>query len=267
MDKKTLSEMSGENENGGAPKLVLNQIRFNGKKGTYFYEDVKAGLIEKDGKKTYGKTDIGNEIKITFLKIRRRLYQFRKDEKALTTNEHNHIGCRVSLFGNDKVENGIASELREKYPQLRTQQIIYALYRGELVRLIIKGASLGSKSKPKDVDDFYSYISKFSGKDEHFYEYNTILSVGEENGDLGEYYVMHFTRGNKLDNLDDVSSNMEIAFNYCNEADKYYVSRMPVPEKLKSLVTNQNRPKVEEIDTIEYPEAEDEDLSVDDIPF
>ena len=49
---KNLSEMSGENQSGGAPKLVLNQIRFNGKKGTYMFEDVKAGLIEKDGKKS-----------------------------------------------------------------------------------------------------------------------------------------------------------------------------------------------------------------------
>lgn len=257
IDRKKLSQMSGENEAGSAPKLILNQIRFNGKKGQYVYEDVKSGTIEVDGKKTYKKTLIGNEISLVFLKIRRRLYQFRKDEKARVTNEHNHPGAKVVLYG-DKIENGIASELREKYPQLRTQQIIYALYKGELIRLFIKGASLGSKTKPKDVDDFYSYIGKFKG-DDHFYDFETILKVGEEKSDLGEYFVMHFERGVRIpdEDMEAVAANMEEAFEHCKEADEYYASKMPKDIEKEVSVK-------EEIDTVEYPE---DDIDPKDIPF
>ena len=264
MDKKKLSEMSGENDGGTAPKLSINQIRFNGKRGLYIYEDVKGGLIETDGKKSYDKKSIGNQIEVVFLKIRRRLYQFRKDKKALTTTEHNHTGARVTLFGGEKIENGIASELREKYPQLRTQQIIYALYEGELVRLIVKGASLGSKTKPKDVDDFYSYISKFQGKnDEHFYEYKTILTVGEEKGELGEYFVMHFAKGEKLleGSMEAVETGMKIAFDHCKESDDYYLSKMP--KELEKIAEKQQAKK-EEMETVEYPE---EEIDPEDIPF
>lgn len=274
MDKKRLSEMSGENDAGSAPKLILNQIRFNGKKGVYVFENVKKGLIEtvdpKTGKtkKSYEKVGLGETIEVIFLKIRRRLYEFRKDQKALATNEHNHAGARVTLFGGEKIENGIASELREKYPKLRTQQVIYALYQGEMVRLIVKGASLGSTTKPKDVDDFYSYLSKFQGKnDEHFYEYKTILSVGEEEGPLGSYFVMHFAKGDKLEDLSEVETNMEIAFNHCKEADEYYLSKMPVPEHLKDLQKTQSTGE-KEIDTVEYPDDVDEDeINAEDIPF
>lgn len=259
INKKKLSEMSGENESGGAPKLVLNQIRFNGKKGVYVYEDVKGGLIEDSstGKKSYAKKNLGNDIDVVFLKIRRRLYQFRKDEKPRVTNEHNHSGARVVLFG-DKIENGIASELREKYPQLRTQQIVYGLYQGELIRLVVKGASLGSKAKAKGVDDFYTYLAKYKGED-HFYENTTNLTVGEEAGELGEYYVMNFAKGRKLTETEieeAVTPNMETAFNFCQESDHYYLSRMPKELEKEHKET----PAVAEyVDVDEIPEG--------DIPF
>lgn len=256
-----LAKMSGENESGGPPKLILNQIRINGKTGNFIFEDIKSGAKEEEkGKKVYRKTVLGKEITVTFLKVRRKLVQFRKDKKSLTTTEHNHPGCRVVLFG-DTTESGIASEIREAYPMLKTQQIVYGLYKDELVRIIIKGASLGSKNKEKTVEDFYSYIGKAfdKSKDEHFYNFETEMYSKEESGDLGSYYCASFKKGDKIEDLTEVSEKMKQAYDYCMAYDDYYVSKF-VKESNGEVAVKKD---VSNLETIEYPEEEVEG----EIPF
>jgi len=155
----------------------------------------------------------------------------------------------------DKPEKGVASELREKYPLLRTQQVVYALLNGEIVRLFVKGASLGSDSKAKDVTDFYSYISSFTGN-EHFFLNKTILNAVEEQGDLGSYYVVDFKKGEKIteEEQNEVEKAMVQVADYCRESDEYY----------QKFFENNTLPKDEKeehpMDVIEYPENDDEEI-------
>ena len=57
-------------------------------------------------------------------------------------------------------EDGVAADLRTKYTGLRTVEIVYALLLTvsgcELVRIPVKGSSLGSEVKADTTTDLYS---------------------------------------------------------------------------------------------------------------
>lgn len=265
--KMSLSEMSGETKT--APRLELNEIMLNGQQGQYVYINKKAGLIDLgNGKKGFEKKLLGDNIKVIFLRIRRKLRQFRKGEKALTTNEHNSKYDSLTLFGLDKIIKGSNDDLRKEYPLLKTNQIVYAIYKNgdteEVVRLIVRGSSLGSENKAKDVDDFYSYISSFKkgGADDHFYEHVTGLGTVAEQSDMGQYFAMRFTRGEKLsdnqiENL--VTPNMTEVFHFSKATDEFYNTK-----SVEELTKEKEKVETEELETIEYPE---EDVKSEDIPF
>lgn len=264
--KPSMAEMSGETAT--SPKLVLNEISINGKKGTFIYTDKKGGLIEADGKKRYAQEDLGESVQVVFMRIRRRLRQFRKDQKPLVTNEHNTKNDMLTLFGDPTIVKGGNDELKEKYPNLRTNQIVYCLlsrpgFDDEVVRLVIKGSSLGSKAKAKGTHDFYTYISSFKadGADLHMYDFITELYAIEENGDLGEYYAMSFRRLDELDQAakDKVAEKMTPIFAFIKASDAYFQTK-----KVEELQKTVEKAREDQLETIEYPA---DDINPEDIPF
>ena len=257
----TMKEMSGETER--TPRLKLNQIRINGQTGEFFYKDI-LNPKEVDGKNVFEETSLGKEVFIVFLKIRRKLVQFRDGKKPLMSQEHNSKYDKITLFG-DGIQVAPNDVIRDKYPQLRTQQIIYSLYKDELVRVSIQGASLGSKAKPKDVFDFYSYISSFKsmGDEKHFYEYYTILQSVQERGQLGPYYCMNYKIGEKLneEEMKNAEEKMLIAYNFCKEIDDYYKGKQDT-----SVSTETPNDSPDNIKTINIEESSEE-INPADIPF
>lgn len=255
-----------------SPKLVLNEISINGKKGTFTYTNKKGGLVEADGKKRYAQEDLGESVQVIFMRIRRRLRQFRKDQKPLVTNEHNTKNDMLTLFGDPAVVKGSNDDLKAKYPNLRTNQIVYCLLKregmeDEVVRLVIKGSSLGSKAKAKGTHDFYSYMSSFKegGSDDHVYDFITELYAIEENGDLGEYYAMSFRCLEELDQegKDKVAEKMIPVFNFIKASDAYFQTK-----KVEELQKTLDKARAsDDIPTIEYPDADDEGINEGDIPF
>lgn len=263
-----MEEMSGETKT--SPRLQLNEIQFNGQKGSYVYIDKIKGLVEQgDGKKKYEKIDLGEDISVVFLRIRRKLRQFRKGENPLTTNEHNSKHDMLTLFGGTSIVKGTNDDLREKFTGLKTNQIVYCLLLGkgdepELVRLVVKGASLGSEVKGKDVHDFYSYISSFKdkGREDHFYQFITELSSISEEGQLGSYYAMGYKEGDKVTpelNEQAILPAMQKVFDFVNQSDLYYKTK-----NVQEIQKEKDVERDEDIDTIEYPE---EEINADDIPF
>lgn len=90
---------------------------------------------------------LGDRVQVIFLKVRRKLVQRGDLGKIMySTSEHNAATDVVDLFGkNGYIERGSAKALRERYPGLRTIQVVYALLlegvkEPELVRITIKGA-------------------------------------------------------------------------------------------------------------------------------
>lgn len=261
----TLEEMSGEKKR--IPRLPLNEIRLNGQTGKFIYINALEGKKGEEGKKKFEMTDLGEEVALVFLKIRRRLHAFRKGMRPLSSQEHNTKEDLITLYG-DGVEVSDNETLRTKYKELRTQQIIYALYKDELIRLTIKGSSLGSENKPKDVMTFYDYIASFKkdSRDDHFYECYSVLSSMRESSDMNSYYTVTFKEGQKLtpEEMKKVEEKMIIAYNYCKEMDAFYQAKK-VEDVQKNVVAAQKEEgKKGELPSVQYPE---EEIDSEDIPF
>ena len=127
--------------------------------------------------------------------------------------------------------------------------------------MLVRGSSIGSKNKPKDVKGFYEYINSFKeeGKDAHFYEAYTELTAGEEKGKLGPYYCMNYKEGEKLneEEMKLVEEKMKIAFEYSEAVDALYGSGGAKVESKSDTLK-------EEIPVVEDDEGE---IDVKDIPF
>lgn len=259
----TMKEMSGERES--APQLKLNQIRINGQTGEFLFKDILHPK-EVDGRNTFEEHSLGKEVKVVFLKVRRKLVQFRTGKKPIMSQEHNSKYDKITLFG-DSILVEDNDVIREKFPKIKTQQIIYGIYENELVRISVQGASLGSNSKSPDVFDFYSYIASFksNGENEHFYEYHTILKSIQEKGKLGPYYCMDYKRGEKMneEEMKIVEEKMTVAYDFCNSMDSYY------KERQQSSISNKEQSS-ENVIQLEEQESDDEtsnEINVEDIPF
>jgi hypothetical protein len=269
------TKASGESDMRRGSRLELNEVSLNGdgsakevspgkweRKGGYFRKRVLIGAT-KDQKPE--EIDLGKEIQVVLLKIRRRLVERGKDgEIVRSTGEHNHPNDAVTLYepGSKNRINGVARDLREQFPNLRTVQIVYALLCGkgepELVRLTVKGASLGSEVKADDVMDFYQYIDSFKG-DDHFYQFRTALSPVMEEGKQ-VYFAIKFERGEKLpdDKYEFALGKMEEVHKVCLEADHQVAARI--------VKAASGEPEEHEVDTT-LPEQMTEDVNPDDIPF
>lgn len=262
---ENLAEMSGETNYKKAPILKLNQIALNGKTG-HFTKKLMLDEKGEDGK--FQKQDMSGDLEVVFLKHRRRLYKYSATERSMETNEHTHKDEVVMLYGVN--EKGPASELREKYPMLRTQQIVYCLVpkTGEVVRLLIKGASLGSEKTADGVKKYYDYLGSFG--DEHSYQYKTILHPVEEQGQLGSYWCLSFVKGEKLTNeqLEKVGVKIKEVHEQISKVDEYYKNKNSA-EIIKAGNSLGAAPEtsIQNVETIEDDDYPDEDINLEDIPF
>lgn len=269
------AEASGEQNYKGTPGLTLNEVSINGdgdveettpgkfvRKGGYFRKRVLVGR-PKDEKPE--EVNLGEAPRLVFLKIRRTLVERGDKGKVVrSTNEHNSKYDAVTLFADGKaVETGVAGDLRQKYPNLRTIQIVYALLLGanepELVRFLVRGSSLGSEAKADTTTDFYRYLGSFGG-DEHVYEYVTVVRPVLEKS-LKSYFAIDFKRGERLEPaLYDVAmENLKSVHEKCVEQDRARAQRIA-----RSATAAPTDDDTEEPSEAGYPTG---DVNPDDIPF
>lgn len=269
-----------------APQLFrLNEVLINGdadvneiepgkfeRKGGYLRKRVLIGT-PRDQKPA--EINLGQSARLIFLKIRRKLVERgEKGKIVLSTNEHNTANEVVDMYGEkDFIEAGSAKALRERYTGLRTVQIVYALLlesptsEPELVRVMIRGASLGSEVKDAGATDFFKYVKSFSST-EHFWEWVTQISVLLEKGQKS-YYCMNFSRAEKLDDkfiAMAIEAMKKVHFN-CVEVDN--------AKSVRRSVDSNQRPKHEEDVVADEPTNDPappadnhlENVNPDDIPF
>jgi flagella basal body P-ring formation protein FlgA len=230
-------------------------LRLNGETGVFKYTHLLEPKTEKGKHKT---TEYDESLELVFLIVRRRLIQPSKDGMVRSTSEHSRPDDVVMMFGEDS-QKGVAKALRQRFENLRTEQIVYARFRGEIVRLHVKGASLGSENKDKLTTDFYSYLNSFSG-DEHWYNYLTRLVPVQEEG-AKTYYAIDFQRGEKLNEEQQklVVENIETVYENVKQVDDYYGN---VSEE--DIKKEESKEKTEDVVDLDYPE---EEINPDDIPF
>jgi hypothetical protein len=248
MEIMDLAAMSGESVYRSPRPLELNEVLINGNADI---KEVSPGKFEREGgyfrkRLLVGKArdvkpeevNLGKSVSVVFLKIRRKLVERTQGGDIVrSTSEHTGVNDVVDMRDAEgNVESASAKWLREKHPGLRTVQIVYALLLGvnepELVRISIKGASLGSDAKEKTTNSFYQYLGCFD-RSEHIWEYETVLSAVLEEGSKS-YFCMNFSKGRKLD--DDMQAiaveTLKQVHAKCVELDAARVSRrgQPAPE-------------------------------------
>lgn len=258
-----ISKYTGEENYKRPPKnIVAPEVSLQGKDGAFIYSD----LPNRQKGQAVAKTTLGPTINAVFLVHRQRLHGYDKRlEKFTVSTEYKNRESRCFLFG--KNETGVAGDLREKYDSiLETQHLIYAFLlrpdtgKREFVRMIVRGAQLGSQNTPEGVTKLYDYLSKFD-KSEHSYEFVTKMTAVKETGSLGPYYVINFEKGAKLDEVklksvkDEIVRIGEIA----RTQDEFYAKNDPVQTTREAEL-----PVIQTDDRIEYPS---EEINPDDIPF
>lgn len=257
INHEELSAMSGESSFKKPTALVLDQISVNGGKGSF-----EKDLFTKPKDSVTGKylsQPVEAPVEVVFLKIRRKLIQFEKGRGLVrSTSEHNVPSDKVMMFG-DNSKKGVAKELRDEFPGLRTQQIVYAIEKktGEIVKVLIKGASLGSENKAKETPGFYDYLKNFKD-DDHMYNFVTVLKSVGEKSTLGEYFCMTFERGDRLTDaqMEKVATAMRDVHSSLKAFDDFYANRDE--KEIKKVVEASDN-----VETIEYPD----DINPEDIPF
>lgn len=190
---------------GGVKLPVLNRISLNGNADAM--EDAKGKLVRPDV--TYRKqifvgkeqderpetVNIGSPIEVIFVKSRRRLVaRDSQGFQVMSTSQHEHPNQTVTLWQEGKmIDKAPAKELREKYEDLRTVQETYVIMPdGELAILIVKGASLGSKTRDEKLPTFYQYLQSL--KEDGIFAHKTILGGVLEKG-AKNFYTCTFEKG------------------------------------------------------------------------
>lgn len=252
-----LDAMSGASQQS-AQLIKLDEVRLNGKDGVFTIKYKTREKVKEGDREVYPKEEIKGTLKLLFLKKRRALIEYGKGGTVVrSTNEHNTTSDTVKLTHNEggKSEVGVASALREKYPNLRTHEIIYAmnLETEETVRLIVRGSSLHMQEKVEGVTLFYDYLQSFTG-DDKFYLYETEMTPKPVKTPLGTVYATHFARGRRITDEEFSVAASKIKELHLNTkaADATVQSSAP------------SAPKEEDLDTIDYG---DTNVNVDDIPF
>jgi hypothetical protein len=272
-NEPSLSELSGESTYRAPRSLEVNEVSLNGdadvkeiapgkfeRKGGYFRKRILVGRANRDEKPE--EVNLGKTVSVVFLKIRRRLVERAdKGEIIRSTSEHNSKTDAVTLFDSRTRQSvrGVAEDLRKVHDGLRTVQVVYALLLGgtgepELVRLTIKGASLGSEAKAEGVPTFYQYISSFP-RDAHMWEYATELSAVVEEG-AKTYFAINFQQGEKLnpETLALAEAKLREVAQNCRDVDEARAAKIVQSAKVEIAAPEDG----EQPTGSDYPPAEDD---------
>ena len=219
-----------------APKLEVDILKFNGQTGIFH-------KVENQNGKWINMPDEKKNPEGVVIKVRRILSAFGKDIQ-LFTNEHNSVADKLILFEKSKDQNGKTKtvmidegktkDLRDKYQNLRLQQVFYILLGNKRYKMNVKGKSLSN------LFDFYAELSKTKS---HIFEFTTKFKVRDEESQLGSYYSLSFERGDDIE-LNKVAEEIKKLDKELKEIDEYFKSQNPVEEE---------EIKEEELPVVEIP--------------
>lgn len=247
-EKAELANVAGDNRSQG-PRLELPVVRINGKSG----ELRKSVYV--DGKPE--EHPVSLPATLVILKKGRRSLKLFTATDNLFTGEYETRAQMVNVFrrtGNvvSFVESMTAPEIRTKYPAIKTIESVYGLLNGELVKIEVKGASLG---------EFYDYQDKLKEEKVHGYEVDTVLSVEEVKGTLGTFWKLKFAIAPLSTEFAVVKENLSLITSRLKEIDTYYAQRNA--DRLpKDIVPVAKDPLADEFEI-----TGGDDINPEDIPF
>lgn len=257
-----LDAMSGSSQQT-TQLLKLDEVQLNGKDGIFVIKRKTQEKVKEGDRDVYPKEEHSGKLSLLFLKKRRVLIERGKGgTKVRETNEHNTPSDVVTLYNREAgtSETGVAKDLRVKYPNLRTNEVIYAqnLVNGDVVRLIIRGSSLHMQEEVKGITLLYDYLQSFTG-DDKFYLYETDMTPTPVKTPLGTVYTTHFSRGRKITDEEFKTAAEHIRRIHANTKAADAVADTQVAMPVASVAKHE-----QDIQTIDYG---DELANPDDIPF
>jgi len=191
MSPEQLAQMAGTNAYKG------------GHVGGSYYDTITLG---KDGKfylsyysqpkdKREDPIAIGSKLNITIVKIRSKLTKWQDNAKVLESVEYDAGATAIATT------KGNMTEKEAKDLGAKKSLVVYAEYKGSLVKLTVSGGSLYN---PDDEEDLrlYSYLQSFEGDDHIFMAETTVKAkefAYEFNGEDKTTYHMTFAKGKKSD--------------------------------------------------------------------
>lgn len=237
-----LTGVAGEKQSKG-PRLDLPTVRFDGKTG-------EARMVAPDG----SIAPIALPAEFVILKKRNVLKAF--TDCSYFTSEYEYTSSIISLF---KMENGRVKhvmsatppQLRAEYPFLKAQQVGYALYDGQQVKMEIKGKTFSS---------FIEYSKVLSDEKLHSYQVVTIVN-GTGVGKKGtvSFKFMEFSHRDLTDaEFEQVKANLDDITKKLYNIDNFYAQKRL--EKSEAVQTAAPA----DVPGIEFPEDE---VDAEDIPF
>lgn len=254
MTQEEIDQMTGAATMNKPSLAKRKTIRLNGRTGkiivTHLDQDKVRG---DDGVERYAQEELTDPINVVFLKVRRRLMQGSKDDGIIKyTTEHDTVNDVVTLYIKDGgTEQGQANKLREAYDELKTEQIVYVRYKGEVCKLSVKGLSLRGSDT---TTNFYEYIS---GRNDWYSHMTKLVPTQDEDGG---YWFFDFQAGEKLsdEQLETVIGNIKEVHEDCEKVKAAYADNVPIAQP--DTATNES----EQPSVPDYPE---EEITPDDIPF
>lgn len=234
-----LAGAAGQTRSKG-PRFEADSVTFDGKKGELRLRQADGTIVP-----------VNYPAEFVILKKRNVLKSY-----PMFSTEYDYASTIISLFSSETgrvqhVASGTPKQLREKFPQLKWQQVCYALYNGEVVKLEIKGASASS---------FIEYSKQLQDQDLHSYQVVTIIT-GAGTGKKGavEYKFMEFgSRDLDEAEFDQVKSSLERVTKELYEIDRHYAEKKA--EKMEGVDTPAP-------DLGELASEFDEEINPEDIPF
>ena len=143
--------------------------------GTFYLETV-ADELDEDGKKVFGKEEIGSSIEGIVLFQRKQLkYYDAANNKFISSPVYDSDDEIVPIFGDKKeIARGTPAELKKKYEytkddgkvasRLEENKVLYLIYKGEKYQMTIRGSSMYAFKSYCKTTQPNTVVTKFSSE-------------------------------------------------------------------------------------------------------
>lgn len=191
MTPEQLAAMAGTNayKGGHVGGSYYDTITL-GKDGKFYLSFYSQPKDKREDPKALGKS-----VDITILKIRGKLTKWQDNAQVLTSVEYDAGATEIATT------KGVMTEKAAKDLGAKKSLVVYAEYKGSLVKLTVSGGSLYN---PDDEEDLrlYSYLQSFEG-DDHSFMVQTKVKAKEVDyefdGESKTTYHMTFAKGKESD--------------------------------------------------------------------
>lgn len=254
-----------EDASSSIPTLkVLDEITMNGNTGEFKIKYLTRPKIQENGREVYQKEILQDKVlEVIIIRANRRklLMLGNKGSIKQSTSEYTLKDKYVTLydFETSKSKKVLPVNIAGENTGFRSRQIIYAIYKESLVRIVLKGGQI--KSDDKSITDYFDYIYGVQGEDK-IYKRVTKISPVAYTSSLGVNYTLDFKNVSPLEDdsiIETVKDYVISVGENIKKHDDYHSDVKNIPAKKDDVPTVQLEDEEDDVET--------GGVNPDDIPF